>query len=337
MNVPGDIGTAGSDHPEVWDVAVNNTGWDAKTENLAKVKRYGSAKDHAVAVTYLDPDIPNEEMVDGVGTLEALRIMEEHHPDKTGKPLMLFMGYFRTHPPMIAPRKHWDAIDPAEIELPSVPEGDRDDMPNGALPLRRKGHNFLPPDIGREYAHAYYASINFIDFEIGKLLEGLKNNHLAENTIVIVTGDQGFHLGEHDYWHKTSAFDPSCHVPLIILDPRSVKKGQRSSGLCGLIDIYPTLCELAGIQPEHQLSGRSLKPQLYDPSLPSKDWEVTQLQNGVSLRTDRFRYTELKSGAMLYDLKIDPNEWRNLAGLTDYAEREAMLRETLTGILKAMD
>ncbi|MGD7651891.1 MAG: sulfatase [Verrucomicrobiales bacterium] len=333
MGVPGDIGTAGTDDPQAWDLTVNNTGWDAKPENLAKVNRYGPRKDHSVAVTYLDPDIPDEEMVDGVGTHAALRLMKEQHPEKTGKPLMLFMGYFRTHPPMIAPRRHWDAIDPQEIRLPEVPENDRQDMPKGALPLAGPGHNFLPAGIGRDYAHAYYASIHFIDHEIGKLVAGLKTNGLADNTIIVITGDQGFHLGEHNYWHKTSAFDPSCHVPLIIIDPRAAAKGQRSAGLCGLIDLYPTLCDLAGIPPEHPLSGTSLAPRLHDAARPGKDWELTQLQNGVTLRTDRYRYTELKGGTMLYDLSADPHEWRNLAGKPSHAETERTLRNTLSSII----
>ncbi len=335
MDVPGDIGTAGTDDPQAWDFTVNNTGWDAKAQNLAKVKRYGPRSDHSVAVNYLDPDIPDEEMVDGVGTTAALRIMKEQHPDKTGKPLMLFMGYFRTHPPMIAPRKHWDAIDPQEIRIPKFPEDDRKDMPKGAMPLGGTGHHFLPENIGREYAHAYYASIHFIDHEVGKLVEGLKANGLADNTLIVFTGDQGFHLGEHGYWHKTSAFDPSCHVPLIIIDPRSAAKGQRSAGLCGLIDLYPTLCDLAGIPPEHPLSGKSLVPRLGNPEAAGKEWELTQLENGVTLRTGRYRYTELINGVMLYDLEDDPNEWHNLAGRPETADKEASLRKLLAQIVNS--
>ncbi len=334
MGVPGDIGTADSDEINAWDVTINNTGWDARPENLAKVKRYRPGKNHSVAVNYLDPNIPSERMVDGLGTNAALELMAEHHPDKTSKPLMLFMGYFRVHPPMIAPRKHWDAIDADEIKLPEVQKSSRENIPKGALPLSGPGHNFLPKKIGREYAHAYYASIHFIDHEVGKLLSGLKRLGLDKNTVIVFTGDQGFHLGEHNYWHKTSAFDPSCHVPLIIYDPRSGKGEQRHSGICGLIDIYPTLCDLAGIKPTHTLSGKSLTPILQDAGLPGKEWELTQLRNGISLRSDEYRYTELKNGNMLYDLKNDPNEHTNLAGRPEIADREKLLREKLHGILK---
>ena len=338
MGVPNDIGTPGVDDPKSWDMAVNNDGWDgySNVENLKRVKRHpGPWKGWGVAVTYLDPDIADEQMVDGNGTQEAIRILESHHPEKTGKPLMLFMGYFRPHPPMIAPRKHWDAIDRDAIQLPDVPEDDRETFPKGAIPLQGFGHNYLPDDVGRDYAHAYYASIHFIDSEIGKLINALKVNGLDDNTIIVVTGDQGFHLGEHHHWHKTTAFEPSFHVPLIIVDPRIQSKGQRANGICGLIDIYPTLCDLAGIKPEHQLSGTSLKPRLQDASQPGKEWELTQLQNGVSLRTERFRYTRLNDGTMLYDLHEDPHEWRNLAGFSEYADIEASLDSQLAAIMNS--
>ena len=337
--VPNDIGTPGSDHPHSWDLTVNNDGWDGyyHRENLDKVHRQPDPywKGWGVAVTYLDPEVPDEEMVDGVGTVEAIRIMGSHHPDKTGKPLMLCVGYFATHPPMIAPKRHWDVINRDEIKLPRVPDGDRDTFPKGAIPLQGPGHNYLPEKVGTDYTQAYYAAIHFLDSEIGKLVDALKANALGDNTIIVVTGDQGFHLGEHDHWHKTTAFDPSSHVPLIILDPRSSVKGQRVKGICGLIDLYPTLCDLVDVEPEHKLSGVSLKPQLENTSLPTKGWELTQFENGVSLRTDQYRYTELKDGVMLYDLQEDPKEWRNLAGNPEVAETEGALKAKLNSTLES--
>jgi arylsulfatase A-like enzyme len=339
--VPNEIGTPGHDQIHSWDMTVNNDGWDGfyHINNLKKVHRQPDPfwQEWGVAVTYLDPEVPDEEMVDGVGTQEAIRIIESHHPDKTGKPFMLSVGYYSTHPPMIAPKKHWDAIDRDQIKLPEVPENDRSTFPKNAIPLQGPGHNYIPDSVGIDYTQAYYAAIHFVDSEIGKLVDALKANNLDDNTIIVITGDQGFHLGEHDHWHKTTAFEPSQHVPLIIIDPRTGVKGQRVEGLCGLIDLYPTLCDLTGVKPDHKLSGISLKPQLSDASLPTKEWELSQFvyqKHGFSLRTERYRYTELDDGVMLYDLIEDPKETNNLAGKPEMKETEMMLKAKLASIIK---
>ncbi len=210
MGIPGGIGEAGSDEPEAWDIAVNNTGWDGRQENYERLKKQeGATRGYGVAIAYNDPDIPAGDMADRVGTQQAIRLMAEHHPDNTGKPLMLFMGYYRPHPPMIAPRENWDLIAEGDIRLPLVPEHDRADIPDANLHLLQDSYNFIPESVGRRYTHAYYAAINFIDTEVGKLLAGLKANGLDQNTIVVFTGDQGFHLGEHGHWHKS----PSLRKP----------------------------------------------------------------------------------------------------------------------------
>jgi uncharacterized sulfatase len=160
-----------------------------------------------------------------------------------------------------------------------------------------------------------------VDELVGQLLDALEKNGLADNTIVVFTGDQGFHLGEHGHWHKTSLFEEGCHVPLIFAMPKMKMAGLQSDALTGLIDIYPTLCELAGVEPPHKLSGRSLRPQLEDVSRPGKTAEITSMLLrgggfGYSVRTDRYRYSLFRGGlrgAMLYDHAQDPEERRNLA------------------------
>ncbi len=336
MGIPGDIGTAGQDDDDAWDIAINNTGWDAVPENYETATRYGDTRGSGVAIRYLDPDIPNEAMADGVGTQEALRLMEEKHPDNTGKPLMLFMGYYRPHPPMVAPKASWKAIPEKEIELPLVPKGDRDDIPVANFHLREESFNFIPDSAGRAYTHAYYAAVNFVDTEVGKLLSGLKENGLDKNTIVVFTGDQGFHLGEHGHWHKSTFFEEASRVPLIIADLRSDSIGV-SMGLCGLIDLYPTICEMAGIKPTYSLSGESLVPILNDPSIPGKIRVLTQGKpGGTSIRTERYRYTEWDGGtkgAMLYDLETDPNEFTNLINDPNYAGIAKRLKEELSSLM----
>ncbi len=337
MGIPGDIGTAGNDDPDAWDITVNNTGWDAVPGNYESAHQHGDKRGFGVRIAWLDPDIPATEMADGTGTQAALKVMADNHPDKTGKPLMLFMGYYRPHPPMISPHANWDAIDGSTIQLPAVPAGDRDDIPEANFHLHEPAFNFIPENVGKAYTHAYYAAVNFVDTEVAKLLAGLKEQGLDDNTIVVFTGDQGFHLGEHGHWHKSTFFEEASRVPLIIADLRKPAQGKQSSALCGLIDVYPTICELAGVVPTHWLSGMSLVDNMQNPTLPAHDRVLTQGNpGGASIRTDRYRYTEWsngENGTMLYDLKSDPHEFTNLVDDPAYAPVAERLKQELAELL----
>lgn len=334
MGIPGGIGTPGDDDPLSWDLAVNNTGWDAQPENIAKAHKHGTHKNAGVAVAWLDPDIDDGEMADGVGVDRALKIMREHNPDRAGKPLFLSMGFYRPHPPMIAPRSHYEAISADSIKIPHTPDGDREDIPDINFHLTGEGFNFIPEDVGRAYVRAYYAAIHFVDHLVGRLLEGLRQNGLDDNTIIVFAGDQGFHLGEHGHWHKSTFFEQACRVPLIVADPRIKTAGQQSDALTGLIDVYPTLCDLAGLTAPQRLSGQSLRPQLEEVDRPGKPAEFTMgTPRGYSVRTDRYRYTEWDSQAkeaMLYDLHKDPHEWDNLVGHPEHAQTLQSMKMLLT-------
>jgi arylsulfatase A-like enzyme len=339
MGIPSGIGEPGLDDKTAWDIAINNTGWDAVTENIENSNQQaGDTSGYGTKIVWEGPAIPNEEMADGAGTLEALRLMKERHPKKTGKPLALFMGYYRPHPPMISPRSAWDAISPEKIRIPFVPDGDRDDIPEINFHLSKDAFNFIPEEVGRAYTHAYYAAISFIDTEVGKLLKGLKKAGLDDNTIVVFTGDQGFQLGEHGHWHKSTFFEDASRVPLIIADLRTSPSEHMSFVLCGLIDLYPTLCELTGIQPPYKVSGQSLVRQLKDASFPGRQQVLTQGNpGGASIRTERYRYTEWdggKKGAMLYDLQEDPDEFTNLVDDPEYAKIRRRLKRELARLME---
>jgi iduronate 2-sulfatase len=327
MGIPGGIGGPGGDDTLAWDVAINNTGYDASMEVWEKATHVGNKIGPGARVVYAAPAIEDKDMADGQGLKEAIQLLKENNSKKTGKPFFLAYGIYRPHPPMIVPKKHWDAIDISKYKIPFTPENDRDDIPEGALPLKGPGFNFIPDHHGINYAHAYYAAIHFVDELAGKLIRELKNEGLAENTIIVFTGDQGFHLGEHGHWHKTSMFEQAYRVPLIVVDPRQKEKGKTCSNLTGLIDLYPTLCEMAGIETPHQLSGLSLAPQLNNVKVPGKAYEMMMLQpHAYGLRTSKYRYTEWRKndnqvdGSMLYDLENDPNEFTNLVENPDYME-----------------
>lgn len=340
MGIPGGIGKAGSDDTLAWDVTVNNTGYDASMTVWENATHVGNTSGTGVRVVYSAPEIEDSTMADGQGLKQAIQLLKDHNPNKTGVPFFLAYGIYRPHPPMIVPKKHWDAIDIKKYRIPMVPANDRDDIPDLNWHLKGKGFNFIPDNHGTNYAHAYYAAIHFVDELAGKLIDELEKQNLAKNTIIVFTGDQGFHLGEHGHWHKSTMFEQACRVPLIIVDPRQKEKGKKSNNLTGLIDIYPTLCELTGIEPPHQLSGLSLKAQLNDVTTDGKSYEFTMgSPKAYGIRTKRYRYTEWRKDtihadfSMLYDLDNDPNEFKNLIGNRKYEDLIIELQSKLDSAL----
>jgi len=326
MGIPRGIGKAGADDTLAWDIAVNNTGYDADLKVWEKATHVGNSASPGVRIVYDASEISDSEMADGEGLKEIVQLLKENNSNRTGKPFFLAYGLYRPHPPMIVPKKHWDAIDISKYKIPYVPENDRDDIPSINWHLKGSDFNYIPDSSGINYAHAYYAAIHFVDDLTGRLLAELEKEGLADNTIIVFTGDQGFHLGEHGHWHKSSMFEEACRVPLIIADPRQKEKNAACNNLTGLIDIYPTLCELAGIEPPHQLSGLSLKPQLNDVELTGKAVEFTMgTPKGYGIRTKKYRYTEWRKNkkttdfSMLYNLDKDPNEFENLVGNPEYS------------------
>ncbi len=318
MGIPGGIGQAGDDDPKSWDVAINNTGWDVRPETEAAIHRTSPEGGLGVTPSWLAGEAPEEEFSDGVGTREAIRLMGEWDPRQTGQPLFLAMGYYRPHPPMVAPKKYFDYYPPEAIQLPLVPAGDRDDIPPIAFEQQAPRFNFIPESDARHYTQARYAAVSFIDTQVGILLAALQAQGLADNTIIIFVGDQGFHLGEHGHWHKTTLFEEGCRVPLIIAVPRAKMAGRSYPLPVELVDVYPTLCDLLGAKMPHASPGQSLRAQLLDVTMPAaKTTALTFVrQGGYSLRTERYRYTEWKGGGAgveLYDHQADPHEWRNLA------------------------
>ncbi len=329
MGIPGDIGRAGDDDPKSWDLTINNTGWDAHPDTEAAIHRTAPEGGLGVTPAWLAGEAPEEEFSDAVGTREAIRILRDHHSAKTGQPLFLAMGYYRPHPPLVAPKKYFDYYPPGAIQQPLVPAGDRKDIPPLAFEQTSPRFNFIPETHARSYTQARYAAVSFVDTQVGLLLAALSVDGRLDNTVVILVGDQGFHLGEHGHWHKTTLFEEGCRVPLIIAGPRSTTGGQTYPFPVELVDIFPTVCDMVGLKMPHPSPGQSLRAQLRDVSAAAdKKMAVTFVrQGGYSLRTERYRYTEWQGGAAgveLYDHQTDPHEWRNLA---EVAERPAIVAE----------
>ena len=191
----------------------------------------------------------------------------------------------------------------------------------------------------REYTQAYHACISFIDAQIGLLFESLDRNGLADNTIVVLTSDHGYQLGEHFMWGKVTLFEVCDRVPLIVRVPSVTKAGSASDGLVELIDLYPTLTDLCGVKPPGDLQGKSFAKMLRDPTSSGKEVAYSVVTRGEhvgkAIRTGRWRYARWPDGEELYDLESDPREHVNLAKSKKHAKIMLDVRRQLDNISKA--
>jgi iduronate 2-sulfatase len=258
------------------------------------------------------------------------------------EPFFLAVGFFKPHLPFIAPKKYWDLYDHEKIQLPDnyhVPKDAPKESIHSSGELRAyagvpaKGP--VSDASARNLIHGYYACVSYTDALIGKLLAELDRLELADNTIVVLWGDHGWNLGEHTLWCKHSCYETSMQIPLIVRAP-GVKGEQRRSGLIESIDLYPSLCELAGLPlPEH-LQGRSFATLMKDADAEWKSAAVGRFQNGNTIRTDAFRFTEYtdkkgkRTSRMLYDHATDPHENVNVVKVE--AESAKELAEKLSDL-----
>lgn len=279
----------------------------------------------------------DDDLVDGNFASTAIEWLEQRN---TTKPFLLAVGFHRPHLPLVAPAKYFDLYPFDSIQIPDEPANDEADIPlparNGAVP----GYALqTTPDQRRAAIRAYLATVSFMDAQAGRVIDALDRLGLAENTIVVFVSDHGWHLGEHGLWHKRSLFEESARVPLIVHDPDANGNGRRSSSLVELLDLFPTLCDLAGIASPDHLQGKSLRPLLDNPSSTLHEAAFTEARRGAdaeywgrSVRTRRWRYTEWndgRDGVELYDHDRDPGEFTNLAVEPTHRETIEGLRQLL--------
>ncbi len=330
--VPAQIGTDGVDDPASWDRVINPRGREKDDE--AKVINYTPAnKNIGGALTWYHSDGPDEEHTDGKIATEAIRILNE----KRDRPLFLAVGFFRPHVPCVAPPA-WFEMYP--MEKIAAPREHADKVPPAALSVKPPHYGVAPED-QRRMIRSYYASVSYMDAQLGRLLEGLERSGRAENTIVVFFGDHGWLLGEHGQWQKMSLFEESARVPLVVYAPGAKGNGKACGRTVELLDLYPTLADLAGFELPAGLEGRSLRPLLADPRAAWDKAAHTQVKRGAimgrSVRTERWRYTEWddgRAGAELYDHDADPGEHANLAGDPRHVEAIAGLKALLAKVRK---
>jgi iduronate 2-sulfatase len=308
----------------------------AKGEPGDKGYRPANANGPAVEIA----DAPDNAYPDGQVAEEAIRRLQAAKKNP-GQPLFLAVGFVKPHLPFAAPRKYWDLYDRARLQLAPVqtaPVGAPSYAPTSWGELRAyagiPGAGPLSEATQRELIHGYHAATSYMDAQVGKVLDALDRLALSANTIVVLWGDHGWHLGDHGQWCKHSNYEEATRIPLLVIDPRQGRAGSSSRALVETVDLYPTLAELAGLPAPagaQQLDGRSFAAVIRNPAATTKEavfqvYPRTRPGDGAilgrSVRTDRHRLVEWKKpGAApataeleLYDYVADPLETRNLAG-----------------------
>ncbi len=336
--VPGQIGTDGLDDPPSWNAKVNPKGVDKEEE--PKLTNYTPNRGLGSALAFYASPASDEQHTDGLVAGETIRLMEENR----NRSWFLCAGFYRPHCPYIAPSKYFDRVPLDKVKLIPFEEWEMTIAPHWAY-FTRPAHWGLNEKQRLEVMQAYYASIMFMDAQVGRLLDALERLKLWEHTTIVFWSDHGYQLGEHGQWMKMTLFEPSARTPLIIGGAGVRARGRACTRTVEFLDIYPTVADLCGLKgtPTY-LHGTSLKPLLENPSRPWDRPAITQVRrgektrwvHGYSLRTERYRYTmwdEGREGEELYDYQTDPRELKNLARDETHKNLKAQLRARLDTIL----
>jgi arylsulfatase A-like enzyme len=302
---------------------------------------------------YESPDVPDNAYHDGGMTDLAIEQLGRYKTSE--KPFFMAVGYKKPHLPFNAPKKYWDLYDAEEIEMadnPYMPENVSEYFNYNFGELRNyynipKGNEPFHDTLSKDLKHGYYACVSYIDAQIGRLLEGLRANGLDQHTIVILWGDHGWKLGEHGMWCKHTQFELDSHVPLLLKVPWKTDGSLETDALVEFVDIYPSLCELAGLALPDHLQGASFVPLVENPDKTWKKGAITvwplnrnspdRMVMSYTIQTDRYRYTEWIKGSSgelvardLFDHQMDPDENVNISGLPE----NVGLMDELSGLLQ---
>lgn len=332
MGIPFEIiaGTADHDDAPSWDEAVNIKAPEQKAPG--KRTEWSPKDKSSQTFTGVEASTGDLEHADGMAADAAIEFLKQNKD----KPFFLGCGFVRPHVPLVAPSKYFDRYDRDAMVSPEVPKGDLDDVPKIIRNYKSIDRYGVTPELHKGLLEAYYASISYMDEQVGRVLETLDELGLRENTIVIFSSDHGYLLGHHHKFQKQHLFEESTRVPFILSVPWITKShGHASNKITELVDLYPTLAELAGLTQPTNLQGQSLLPLLKNPT--TKEWAKDlafsiSRSGGESIRTSEWRFTHWGFGAKgeeLYDLKNDPNEFTNLAKDPNYTDRLNQLKARL--------
>ncbi|MBA4020603.1 MAG: iduronate-2-sulfatase [Pirellula sp.] len=290
-------------------------------------------------------DVEDDAYQDGTTAAEAVRRLQAA-AQKPDEPFFLGVGFIKPHLPFCAPRKYWELYQESQFEpaaRQTPPDGAPSYAPQFGGELRRYGgipeHGTLEPALQRKLIHGYHAAVSYMDAQVGRVLAALDASGLAERTIIVFWGDHGWHLGDHGMWCKHTNYEQAARIPLMVVAPGVTKPGTRTSSLVETVDVYPTLCELAGLSPQTPLDGLSFAAVLRDPASSTRTAATHVYPRsdriGRAVRTDCYRLVEWKvPGAAadtaeleLYDYQTDAAETKNIAA--EQPEVVAQLRAVL--------
>ncbi len=317
-----------------------NRGPETREEALFNNTRKGPVAALPRGAAWESPDVPDTAYADGRIAGEAIRRLRAAK-EKPDEPLFLAVGFVRPHLPFSVPKRYWDLYDRA-----SMPLAARTTPPDGAPayagkttlelnqyePIPERGA--VPEGTQRALIHGYHASVSFVDAQIGRVLDELEQSRMSDNTIILLWGDHGWHLGDHGMWTKHTNYEQAIRIPLLVVAPGVTRPGTRTQAMVETVDVFPTLCELAGLPPPRDvpqpMDGKSMVPVLREPTAAFRThiYHVFPRNRGAkgealgrAIRTPRYRFVEWKQpGASgdtadweLYDYEVDPGETRNLA------------------------
>ena len=328
MRVPGDIiaGTDGNDVPSSWDERFNSAGLEAHTPghyaclNLnvftdALENRQSTRMPHRMFVT-VRYDGNGADQPDSKSATKAIELLKKYHDQN----MFLAVGFVRPHYPNVAPQDFFDHYPWEAMPLPEAVENDLSDIPQTGLARIRNDNNKIGehPDNQRRMWAGYYATVEFMDKQVGRILDELEQAGLRDSTAIVFCSDHGYHLGEHGFWQKSNFHEEVTRVPLIISAP-GMPPG-RTTSLVELVDIFPTLTALTHIKTPSDIQGKSLVPIL---AVPSQSVRTTALSinhkgkannSGHAIRTPKWAFMRYKDGTEeMYDMEHDPLQFTNLA------------------------
>ena len=273
---------------------------------------------------------------DGKTAEKAVELIKQHK----NNPFFLAVGLVRPHVPFVAPSKYFEPYPHEQMVLPPKVENDWDDIPARGINYVTSVNGEMSEEQEKKAVAGYYASVAYMDAQVGKILKTLKEEGLEDNTIVVFTSDHGFHLGEHRFWMKVSLHEESVRVPLIIKVPG--KAPAVCNSFSELLDLYPTLADLAGIEASKGLQGKSLVKTLNNPQVEVRDFAFSVSQGGKSflVRNHKWAYIQYDedagAGMELFDMEYDTKQYNNLAHNPAYDDVVQEMQLKLTEKLKSI-
>ncbi len=342
MGVPGDIekGSNGKDDEASWTERFNSQGPEWKAEGEGELVQGNPEGTLPIkggnVMTIVKADGDDLVHSDGKTAEKASQLIRAHK----NEPFFLAVGFVRPHVPFVAPKTYFEPYPYNQVNLPEKVEGDWDDIPKRGINYVTSVNGKMNVEQEKKAVAAYYASVAYMDKQVGKVLSTLEEEGLSDNTIVIFTSDHGFHLGEHRFWMKVSLHEESARVPLIIKVPG--KKPGVCHSFAELLDLYPTIAEITGLKTSVHLQGKSLSKTIDNPKHEVRDMAFSVTQGGKTflLRTDKWAYIQYDedagSGIELFDMKKDPKQYTNLAENPKYKKVVDEFKEKLKFKLAAV-